>query len=116
MVDQEADLPFGAVETGEPVTEQPLEDVVNFLQESYNIPIQLDTPALEDAGLTKNDIDGYFCAGDAPGLGTTTVAEYLGLKLRHVDSTECGGSAPILHVAHAAEAIAAAGGTRGESR
>ena len=63
--------------------------------------------ALEDAGLSKNDIDGYFCAGDAPGLGTTTVAEYLGLKLRHVDSTECGGSAPILHVAHAAEAIAA---------
>jgi acetyl-CoA C-acetyltransferase len=62
--------------------------------------------ALEDAGLTKNDIDGYFCAGDAPGLGATTMAEYLGLKLRHVDSTECGGSAPILHVAHAAEAIA----------
>jgi acetyl-CoA C-acetyltransferase len=63
--------------------------------------------ALEDAGLAKSDIDAYFCAGDAPGLGTTTVAEYLGLKLRHVDSTECGGSAPILHVAHAAQAIAA---------
>ena len=27
--------------------------------------------ALEDAGLTKDDIDGYFCAGDAPGLGAT---------------------------------------------
>ena len=25
--------------------------------------------ALLDAGLTKDDIDGYFCAGDAPGLG-----------------------------------------------
>ncbi len=66
--------------------------------------------ALADAGLTKNDIDGYFCAGDAPGLGTATVAEYLGLTLRHVDSTECGGSAPILHVAHAAAAIAAGRG------
>ncbi|MBK6716867.1 MAG: thiolase domain-containing protein [Burkholderiales bacterium] len=63
--------------------------------------------ALADAGLTKDDIDGCFCAGDAPGLGTATVAEYLGLKLRHLDSTECGGSAPILHVAHAAAAIAA---------
>jgi len=63
--------------------------------------------ALADAGLTRDDIDSYFCAGDAPGLGTATVAEYLGLKLRHVDSTECGGSAPILHVAHAAAAIAA---------
>ncbi len=63
--------------------------------------------ALADAGLSKSDIDGYFCAGDAPGLGTATVAEYLALKLRHVDSTECGGSAPILHVAHAAAAIQA---------
>ena len=63
--------------------------------------------ALDDAGLRKDDIDAYFCAGDAPGLGTTTMAEYLGLQLRHVDSTECGGSAPILHVAHAAAAIAA---------
>ena len=25
--------------------------------------------ALDDAGLTKDDVDGYFCAGDAPGLG-----------------------------------------------
>src|SRR5437868_5764021 len=63
--------------------------------------------ALADAGLSASDIDGYFCAGDAPGLGTTTIVEYLGLQPRHVDSTECGGSAPILHVAHAAAAIAA---------
>jgi acetyl-CoA C-acetyltransferase len=53
------------------------------------------------------DVDAYFCAGDAPGLGTATVAEYLGLKLQHLDATDCGGSAPILHVAHAAAAIAA---------
>ena len=25
--------------------------------------------AIEDAGLRKSDVDGYFCAGDAPGLG-----------------------------------------------
>ncbi len=63
--------------------------------------------ALEDAGLSKNDIDGYFCAGDAPGLGALTMADYMGLKLRHMDTTETGGSSYVLHVGHAAEAIAA---------
>ena len=43
--------------------------------------------ALEDAGLTKNDVDGYFCAGDAPGLGPLSMADYIGLNLRHLDST-----------------------------
>src|SRR6185312_16164310 len=64
--------------------------------------------ALEDAGLKKDDIDGYFCAGDAPGFGAMSMADYLGLrKLRHMDSTETGGSSYLLHVGHAAEAIAA---------
>ena len=63
--------------------------------------------ALEDAGLTRADIDGYFCAGDAPGLGPLSMADYLGLKLRHMDSTDSGGSSYIIHVGHAAEAIAA---------
>ncbi len=62
--------------------------------------------ALADAGLGKDDIDGYFCAGDAPGLGALSMADYLGLRLRHIDTTECGGSSYILHVGHAAEAIA----------
>ncbi|MEJ0041904.1 MAG: thiolase domain-containing protein [Rhizomicrobium sp.] len=34
--------------------------------------------ALADAGLTKDDIDGYFCAGDAPGFGALSMADYLG--------------------------------------
>ena len=63
--------------------------------------------ALEDAGLTKDDVDGYFCAGDAPGLGPMSMVEYMGLKPRHVDSTDTGGSSYVLHVGHAAEAIAA---------
>ncbi len=63
--------------------------------------------ALEDAGLTKDDVDGYFCAGDAPGLGALSMADYMGLKVRHVDTTETGGSSYLIHVAHAAEAIAA---------
>jgi acetyl-CoA C-acetyltransferase len=62
--------------------------------------------ALEDAGLTKQDVDGYFCAGDAPGLGPLSMADYLGLKLRHLDSTDTGGTSYLIHVAHAAQAIA----------
>ena len=62
--------------------------------------------ALEDAGLTLQDVDGYFCAGDAPGLGVLSMADYLGLHPRHVDSTETGGSSYLIHVAHAAQAIA----------
>src|SRR2546426_8522716 len=63
--------------------------------------------ALEDAGLSKDDVDGYFCAGDAPGLGPQALAEYMGLRLRHVDTTEIGGSSYLAHVSHAAQAIAA---------
>jgi acetyl-CoA C-acetyltransferase len=64
--------------------------------------------ALADAGLSKNDIDGYFCAGDAPGFGAMSMADYMGLrKLKHIDSTDTGGSSYIVHVGHAAEAIAA---------
>lgn len=62
--------------------------------------------ALEDAGLTFADVDGYFCAGDAPG-GALSMVDYLGLNVRHVDSTEIGGSSYIAHVSHAAQAIVA---------
>lgn len=63
--------------------------------------------ALRDAGLDKDDIDGYFCGGDAPGVGPLSMADYLNLRLRHLDSTEMGGCSYIAHVAHAANAIAA---------
>jgi acetyl-CoA C-acetyltransferase len=63
--------------------------------------------AIEDAGLTKDDIDGYFCAGDAPGANVWSMANYMNLKLRHTDSTDMGGCSYLVHVAHAAAAIAA---------
>jgi len=63
--------------------------------------------ALEDAGLGLRDVDGFFCSRDAPGLGGFTMADYLGLRVKHVDNTETGGSSYLIHVAHAAEAIAA---------
>jgi acetyl-CoA C-acetyltransferase len=63
--------------------------------------------ALEDAGLSHREVDGYFCAGDAPGLGGLSMIDYLGIQPKHIDSTETGGSSYVIHVAHAAEAIAA---------
>src|SRR5579875_125934 len=63
--------------------------------------------ALADAGLTHADVDGYFCAGDAPGMGPLSMVDYLNLRVRHVDSTDTGGSSYLVHAAHAAEAIAA---------
>jgi len=63
--------------------------------------------ALADAGLTLQDVDGYFCAGDAPGLGPLSMVDYLGLNVRHLDTTDTGGSAYLIHVSHAAQAIAA---------
>lgn len=63
--------------------------------------------ALDDAGLSLSDVDAYFCAGDAPGLGGLSMVDYLGLDVKHVDATETGGSSYIVHVNHAAQAIAA---------
>lgn len=63
--------------------------------------------ALADAGLSFSDVDGYYCAGDAPGLGGMSMAEYMGLNLRHIDTTETGGSSYVIHVNHAAQMIAA---------
>ncbi|MBS0408518.1 MAG: thiolase domain-containing protein [Proteobacteria bacterium] len=86
------------------VYEHPLRDAPNI--STAQIHAECAKGALEDAGLTKDDIDGYFCAGDAPGFGAMSMADYMGLKLRHMDSTETGGSSYILHVGHAAQAIA----------
>jgi acetyl-CoA C-acetyltransferase len=63
--------------------------------------------AVRDAGLTLGDVDGYFCAGDAPGLGALSMIEYMGIRPRHIDTTETGGSSYLIHVSHAAQAIAA---------
>jgi len=62
--------------------------------------------ALDDAGLTIADVDAYLCAGDAPGLGANNMVDYLGISPSYVDSTDTGGSAYVVHVAHAAQAIA----------
>ena len=58
--------------------------------------------AIADAGLSLRDVDGYLCA-----FGGLSMVDYLGLDVRHIDDTETVGSSYILHVSHAAQAIAA---------
>lgn len=58
--------------------------------------------ALDDAGLSVKDVDAVFAAGWRP----TEVAEYLGLAPRYYDGTHVGGSSYVVHLGHAATAIA----------
>ena len=69
-------------------------------------PLQLHADAalntLADAGLTPADIDGVATAGESP----TNIAWYLGITPTWVDATTVGGCSFMLHVRHAAAAIA----------
>lgn len=68
--------------------------------------------ALEDAGISKSEVDGIFVAGTwgVPGPGqlpALTLAAYLGIEPKYTDSTQIGGSSFEAHVGHAAAAIKA---------
>ncbi|MEX1023103.1 MAG: acetyl-CoA acetyltransferase [Dehalococcoidia bacterium] len=57
--------------------------------------------ALDDAGLTLDDIDGYA------GVASAQMTEYLGIMPRWIDGTSVGGCSFLIHVSHAVAAIAA---------
>ncbi|MFK0156623.1 thiolase C-terminal domain-containing protein [Streptomyces sp. NPDC090499] len=59
--------------------------------------------ALADAGLTMADVDGITSVGDSP----IEVAHYLGITPTWYDGTSVGGCSFLIHVRHAAAAIAA---------
>ncbi len=59
--------------------------------------------ALADCGLTVADVDGVATAGESP----VAVAQYLGITPSWLDGTQVGGCSFMLHVRHAAAAIAA---------
>jgi len=94
-------------------------DLVNALEFMARVTAHR---AIDEAGLTKNDIDGLFCAGWLT-MESIMVAEYLGINPVYSDSTMPGGAAFEFHVdrhrprdgAHRAGARAelAHGGDRG---
>lgn len=59
--------------------------------------------AVADAGLSLRDVDGVAAAGLSP----VGVAHYLGITPTYIDATAVGGTSFLLHVRHAAAAIAA---------
>ena len=73
----------------------------------FELHAQAAQRALDDAGLKKSDIDGFFSAGGVSGMHALEMPEYLGLKPRFVDSTLTGGSLWEVMVQHAALALEA---------
>ena len=64
--------------------------------------------ALEDCGLTLDDVDGLLGASMTMGpMGIVSLAEYLNLKPSYIDGSNIGGSSFVSHVNHAAAAIQA---------
>ncbi len=59
--------------------------------------------AIADCGINPSEIDGVACAGQSP----VAVAHYLGITPTYIDGTGVGGCSFMLHVRHAAAAIAA---------
>jgi acetyl-CoA acetyltransferase len=58
--------------------------------------------AVADAGLTLADVDGVASAGLSP----VVIAHHLGIRPTYLDSTSIGGCSFLVHVRHAAAAIA----------
>ena len=64
--------------------------------------------AIEDAGLTARPISTAISAPATRRAASWPMVDYLGLKkLRHINSTDTGGCSYLIHLGHAAEAIAA---------
>jgi acetyl-CoA acetyltransferase len=69
-------------------------------------PLQLHAEAVRnaiaDAGITREDIDGVACIGEGP----AGLANYLGIVPTWLDGTFVGGCSFLVHLHHAAAAIA----------
>lgn len=72
----------------------------------FQLQAQASLRALDDAGLTLDDVDGFATAGAAR-FSASAVAEYLGMHPTWMDSTFEGGSSFELHLNRATEAVQA---------
>ncbi len=72
----------------------------------FELHYQAASRAIADAGLTKDDIDGFASCGTGL-LAPVEIAEYLGLRPTWVDGTGVGGATWEFMVEHATAAILA---------
>ncbi|WP_336022665.1 thiolase domain-containing protein [Halobellus salinisoli] len=89
------------------VYEHPTRDAPDTSVTELHAEITAET--LDDAGLTIDDVDAYFTAGDPAGMfSVLSMIDYLGLEdLSHIEGTDIGGSSYVSHLGHAASAIEA---------
>ena len=62
--------------------------------------------ALEDAGLSWQDVDAFYDTGSHQNIGGLGISEYLGLNPRLIDNTSVGGTSYEFQAHHAATMIA----------
>ncbi len=72
----------------------------------FELHFQATKRAIADAGLTKDDIDGFGSTGMGL-MAPIEVAEYIGLRPTWIDGTGVGGSAWVVLAEHAVAAIQA---------
>ena len=75
--------------------------------ESIDLTARAALLALDDAGLSLSDVDALFVAQPQDTLSGLSLPEYLGINPKITDNNRSGGSAFLLHLEHAALALAA---------
>src|SRR5690606_26340644 len=60
--------------------------------------------AIKDAGLRREDIDGFMSAGLSSSMWVVKLAEYVGIRPSFTDSTQIGGASFVAHLLIAAAA------------
>jgi len=85
------------------------EHVTRYAPDKSELQIQGESviKALEDAGLTKQDVEGLFTASSSVRNSGMNLADYLNLYPKFVDNTTVGGGSFEFHLSHALTAIAA---------
>ena len=83
------------------------EHVTRYAPDKSELQIQGESiiKALEDAGLSKKDVDGLFTASMSVRNSGLNLADYLNMYPKHVDNTTVGGGSFEFHLAHALNAI-----------